>query len=242
MLLNKIIFAARLLRSMKSYLTGLILVIICVSCQTDSSVQNGTNSASDATQITPQETYPLGSNIEPGRLAWQKPEFVIGLLGDLEDKVVADIGAGAGYFAFRLLNRASSIIAIEINPEMITLMDEFSAHLDSTLQIKFETRLATPDDAMLKNAEVDVMLIINTIGYIEGRSNYLTNLRSSLKENGRIVIVDFKMKQLPENIAPDRSNRVILLDLQDELEAAGYQLIYTDDTSLDFQYIVIAEN
>ena len=49
------------------------------------------------------------------RQVWQKPNLVIELLGDLQDKTIADIGAGVGYFSFRLAEKANRVIAIEID-------------------------------------------------------------------------------------------------------------------------------
>jgi len=189
---------------------------------------------------------PSGEDIIPEgdqkRYAWQKPELVIDRLGDIENKVVADIGAGTGYFAFRLVRRAKQVIAIDIDPNMIDLVDLFKANLDSTEQAKMITRIATPEDPRLQEEEVDVAIIINTIGYIDRRTEYLSNLRKSLKPNGLLFIVDFKMKRIPDEIAPPANLRVNLLDLEEDLLASGYQAIQTDDKSLDYQYIVKAYN
>ena len=44
------------------------------------------------------------------RTIWQKPYDIISLLGPLEDKVIADIGAGSGYFSFRFIHRLHSLV------------------------------------------------------------------------------------------------------------------------------------
>ena len=55
------------------------------------------------------------------------------------------------------------------------------------------------------------------------------------------MIVDFKMKRIPENIAPPIEYRVILLELENLLEDLGFELMTTDDRSLDYQFILKAK-
>ena len=57
-----------------------------------------------------------------------------------------------------------------------------------------------------------------------------------------MFVVDYKNKRLPEFVpALDYSDRLVMYKLEEQLEAAGYKNITTDDTSLDFQYMISAE-
>ena len=49
------------------------------------------------------------------RLIWQKPDMVINRLGDLSNKTVVDLGAGTGFFAFRVIPKAKKTIALDID-------------------------------------------------------------------------------------------------------------------------------
>jgi ubiquinone/menaquinone biosynthesis C-methylase UbiE len=176
-----------------------------------------------------------------GRAIWQKPGIVIEKLGNISDKVIADIGAGTGYFAFRLAPRAEKVIAIEIEQELLDYIDSLKIKLPTDKQGQLETRLATPDNPMLKDEEADIILIINTIAYIKNLPAYLEILQKGLKKNGRIIIIDYKMKKLPIN-APPRDERIYLDVLEDMLIKSGFTLVQSDDTSLEYQYIIIAQN
>ncbi len=171
------------------------------------------------------------------RVFWQKPELVISKMGQLADKVVADIGAGSGYFARRLAMRARRVIAVDIDPRFIRFMDSLKMveQLD-----RFETRLAEPMDPHLEPGEVDIVLMVNTYLYLPQRVRYLENLKKSIKPGGRIFIIDFKKKKIPITYPPARI-RIPLYQVEQELEAAGYRIVESDDTSLDYQYIVVAE-
>jgi len=224
---------------MKLICTYTLILLTLVSCKNDKpTYSEGENDENVTTSVT--SPIPSTIELEKQRYAWQKPELVINKLGNLEDKIVADIGAGTGYFTFRLMQRAKGVIAVDIDPNMINLIEVFRENVDSSQQAKVVTRLASPDDPNLYMEEVDVVVIINTIGYIDDRRAYLTNLREKIKEGGEIMIVDFKLKQIPDNIAPDPQYRLSLLDLETILVQSGYHVIESDDRSLDYQYIVLA--
>lgn len=179
------------------------------------------------------------TNSNIGRAIWQKPGLVIQKLGNIEDKVVADIGAGTGYFSFRLAPRAKKVIAIEIEKRLLEYIDSLKINLPQDKRANLETRLATPTNPMINENEADIILIINTIAYIEDLPVYLKTLKKGLKKQGRLMIIDYKMKKLPIN-APPKSERLYLDKLEELLEEAGYKIFESDDTSLDFQYIVTA--
>ncbi len=173
------------------------------------------------------------------RLIWQKPDLVMDLLGDMAGKTVADIGAGTGFFSLRMVEKATKVIAIDIDQRFLNYLDSIKMlEMDETLRQKLETRLATPDNPKLQAAEADLVLIVNTYMYIKDRVGYLRNLKSGIAEGGKIIIIDFKRKRMP--IGPPQGIRVPLYLTEDELYEAGYRDVITDDCSLDYQYIITA--
>ena len=94
---------------------------------------------------------------------------------------------------------------------------------------------------MVRENEADVVLIINTVAYIKDAESYFKNLKKGLKPDGQIMIIDYKMKRLPIN-APPKSERIYLDVVEELLIKSGYEILQTDDTSLDYQYIIIARN
>lgn len=179
--------------------------------------------------------------LNPGRTLWQKPDAVIGKLGDLSQKTVADIGAGTGYFSFRLALISKKVIAVDIDSSALQTIQSFIPKLPLPYRNRLETRLALPDNPNLAPGEADVVVIINTVAYIPALANYLKTLKKGLKKGGILMIVDYKMKKLfiP---APPKSERIYLDVVEDMLEEAGYSSIQSDDTTLDYQYIIKAIN
>lgn len=173
------------------------------------------------------------------RTIWQKPYQIIEMLGPLEDKVIADIGAGSGYFSFRFIYSAKKVIAIDIEKELIDMMNAEKEFYKPELKEKFEARLATPDNPGLASREVDIIFLSNTYTYIHNRVPYLKKLMPCLRPGGRIVVVDFKKKITP--FGPPMNQRMAQGDVETELIDAGFRITVSDDTSLLYQYIIIAE-
>lgn len=170
---------------------------------------------------------------------WQKPELVISYLGDLKDKTVADIGAGTGYFTFRLVPKAKKVIGIDIDPRFINFLDSVKVRLPEVYQNRFESRLAKYDDPLLQPEEADKVVIVNTYAYIENRVQYLRTLHKGMAPEGELLIIDFKKNNLP--IGPPDEFKVSSTQVEQELKAAGFVVSKVDKEVLDYQYIILAE-
>ncbi len=170
---------------------------------------------------------------------WQKPDMVISLLGDLQGKTVADIGAGTGYFTFRMVPKAEKVIGIDIDQRFISFLDSVKVRLPEKYRGHFETRLAKVNDPCLKPNEVDAVIIVNTYGYIENRVQYLKLLSKGIVPGGRVLIIDFKKNNLP--VGPPDQFRVATSQVERELVAAGFKITKIDKEALDYQYIMMAQ-
>jgi len=171
---------------------------------------------------------------------WHSPSTLTQHLGDLSDKTVANIGAGPyGYFSIEIADEAKKVIAIDIDPKAIRRIDSMRLQLlPLAIQDNLETRLVEPDNPKLRFEETDVVTIRETYAYLSDRIQYLQNLKKGIKDGGKLLIVDFKMRKLP--IGPPQSEKVPLFQVELDLEKAGYRIAFVDDSSLAYQYIVVA--
>ena len=194
-------------------------------------------STGHTSQEDKDDILPLKKDENKNREKWQKPESVVAMMGDLSGKTVADIGAGTGYFTFRIAVKAKKVIAIDIVKEYLEILENLKEKLPVEIQQRIETRLATENDPKLKKEETDLVVMINTLSYISDKLEYLKTVKRALKPGGKIFIVDFKMKNLPIE-APGKNQRIPMYELENMLAEAGYVRIQSDDTTLDYQYIV----
>ncbi|MFN0035963.1 MAG: class I SAM-dependent methyltransferase [Saprospiraceae bacterium] len=169
---------------------------------------------------------------------WQKPELVISFLGDIQDETVADIGAGTGYFTFRLVPKAKKVIGIDIDPRFINFLDSVKVRLPKVYRDRFESRLSKFDDPLLQPEETENVVIVNTYAYIENRVQYLKTLSKGIAPGGQLLIIDFKKNNLP--VGPPDEFKVSLAQVERELVAAGFKISKIDKDALDYQYIVLA--
>lgn len=174
------------------------------------------------------------------RAVWQKPSSVVNLLGDIEGKTVADIGAGTGYFAFRFAYKNAYVIAIEIDQDMIDLMEGIKLNLPAEFQEHFTTRLAKPDDPLLAPDEVDAVVIINTITYIDSLQPYLEKVLQGIKPGGRLYVIDYKLAAIPLPDIPAAQDRLAPDTLTSVMTSAGFDDVDVDEDLLTYQYIVTA--
>lgn len=176
---------------------------------------------------------------DPKRQSWQDPKFVIEALGDLNGLTIVDIGAGTGYFTFQMAVPAKKVIALDIEQRFLNYIEDRKSEMyDRQLAKKIETRLTTATSPSLLDEEVDVVLMVNTITYINNRDRYLTVLKKGMANNGRLIIVDYKLGKMP--VGPDEKSKVSETEVKLTLQKAGFIIDKVDAQSLQYQYLIKA--
>jgi len=173
---------------------------------------------------------------DPERDAYQKPHEVVTALDLKQGEVVADIGAGSGYFALRFANHvgpAGRVFAVDINPEMIVHTNRRIRDLNLRNVV---TILAPPDDPLLPDAFVDRFFICDVWHHIEDRPHYLGLLKRMLKPAGQIIMIDFKMGKLP--VGPPPEMKISRDELIGEMKAGGLRVL-REHTFLPYQYFIV---
>lgn len=171
---------------------------------------------------------------------WQKPDVIFRLLGDMSKKTIADVGAGTGYFSIRLAPKAKKVLALEIDPRFVKYIDSVKVHILNVEEAeKLTTRLVGKTNPKLKENEVDDVLIVNTFGYIKDKVSYLERLKKGMKNNGRIIIVDYRKENSSKKGFADYL--VTFEEVEKMLKEAGFVRLLTDNYSLDYQYIIMAQ-
>ena len=221
----------------------IVIVLFLASCSTDNDNTRDALTAvtADTTKTPSGESFDLKVRKweDPKRQTWQDPKFVIEALGDLNGLIIADIGSGTGYFTFQMAVPANKVIAIDIEQRFLNYIEDRKSEMyDRQLAKKIETRLTTPTNPSLLTNEVDVVLMVNTIGYIENRGDYLNILSNGISSNGRLIIVDYKVGKMP--VGPDEQSKVSEADIKLALQNAGFILDNVDNESLQYQYLIKA--
>ena len=170
---------------------------------------------------------------DPKRDAWQKPHEVIEALKLKPDAVIADIGAGTGYFSVRFAHMLpkSKVYAVDLEPDMVR---HLAARAKREQLANVVAVQAAPEDAKLPE-KVDLALLVDTYHHIDDRVAYFSRLKASLAPQGRIAIIDFT---LDSEIGPPPRARIEPEQVKRELARAGLKLA-DEHVFLPNQYFLV---
>lgn len=156
---------------------------------------------------------------DPARDAWQKPHEVITALKLAPTVTIADIGAGTGYFAVRFAHVAAKgrVYAVDLEPDMVRHLGE-RAKKEGIANLT--PVLGAPDSPRLP-APVDLVIMVDVYHHVDDRERYFAKLRDSIKPDGRLAIVDFRMDA---TVGPAKAMRIAPERVKSELAKAGYAL------------------
>jgi ubiquinone/menaquinone biosynthesis C-methylase UbiE len=181
----------------------------------------------------------LGLLEAPDRDIWQHPDQVMDQLAIAEASVVADIGAGAGWFTIHLARRVGPngiVYAEDVQSEMLAAI---SRRVNALGLRNVRTILGENSDPRLPARSLDAALMVDAYHEIddrEARVSLLRNLARALRPNGRLGLIDFKLEG--SGPGPDPKERVSPETVISEAGAAGLQLV-SHETFLPYQYFLI---
>jgi ubiquinone/menaquinone biosynthesis C-methylase UbiE len=177
----------------------------------------------------------LGELEGPDRDAWQRPDQIMDALQIGEGSVVADLGAGGGWFTVRLARRVGPnghVYAEDIQPQMIGAIQRRVARE----QLRWVTpTLGTPVDPRIPEASVDAVLIVDAYHEMEQPVALLKNVTRILKPGGVVGIVNHKKDG--GGPGPPMDERVDPETVIADAKAAGLELKRRDNF-LRYQYLL----
>jgi ubiquinone/menaquinone biosynthesis C-methylase UbiE len=179
----------------------------------------------------------LGLLEGPDRDAWQKPDQIMDALAIADGSVVADIGAGAGWFTIRLARRVGpngSVYAQDVQRQMLEAIRRRVAREGLR---NVETRLGLGSLPNLPERSLDAVLVVDVYPEVEDRVAFLRNLAAALKPGGRIGIVNYKPGRGGPGPAPNEGVRVESTSVEADARAAGLRVIARE--SLPYHYLLV---
>ena len=154
---------------------------------------------------------------------WQKPDEVLEALELVEGNVIADIGAGGGYFTEKLASRVGPtghVYATDVQAVMIKKLQERVAKRSLTNVTVVHGEFDNPN---LPSASCDWVFFSSVYKEIDERPAYMRKVRDVLKKNGRVAILEYR----PDAAGPGPPRRDRLPEAQviGEMEAAGFRML-----------------
>lgn len=162
----------------------------------------------------------------PIRDAWQKPDLVLRQLGDLRGKTVLDLGAGSGYFTYKLATLADTVIAAEADTFFYSYLLGRRMQ-EPVLGPRVNVVLVDSAGQQLPPACADVALLVDVYEHLELPAQTCARLHKVLRPGGKLVVVSAKTLDLSEALS--------------NLARAGFRSLAVDSTTLPRQFMITAE-
>ena len=171
----------------------------------------------------------------PERVKEEDPDQLIKLLELKSGMVVADVGVGTGYHAFRmspLVGETGKVLGVDIQQEMLDLLAAKAKKLGVS---NVEGVLGTESDPKLPDGAVDLVLLVDVYHELEFPYEEMLAIRKSLKPTGRVALVEFRMED--QNVPIKLVHKMSEAQAKKEMAAVGLQWQKTVDT-LPWQHLI----
>jgi predicted methyltransferase len=181
-------------------------------------------------------TSGAGWLVRPEREAEEQPDAALEAIGIATGSMVADIGAGAGYFTWRLaamVGPKGKVYANDIQPKMIDLLRE---NLKARQITNVEPVIGAEDDPRLPRGAIDLALLVDVYHEFSRPQEMLRGIRESLKPSGRLVLLEYRAEDPKVPIRPE--HKMTAAQVKAEVEPEGFRLDRVLDT-LPRQHILI---
>ena len=178
----------------------------------------------------------IGALEDPKRDAYQKPQEVLTALNFQPGEVIADIGAGSGYFTFRIAHHVGAkgkVFAVDVSPDMVRHVNRRIRDLKTTNVVSI---LADADDPLLAERSINRFFLCDVWHHVENPTKYLAMMKKMLKPGGEIIMIDFHKKELP--FGPPLQMKIAREDLIKQMESNGFRLA-KEHSFLPYQYFLV---
>ncbi|WP_240618449.1 class I SAM-dependent methyltransferase [Pedobacter yonginense] len=153
------------------------------------------------------------------------------------NSVVADIGAGSGFYTFRVAQRIpkGKIFAVEIQDDAIAYLKKKATddRLANVQVIKGSEKAPN-----LPDQSIDLAFMVDVYHELEYPAEYLKSLKRALKPNGQLLLLEYKEEDPTVAIKPE--HKMSVKQVKKEMQAAGFKLV-KNGSFLPLQHFLLFE-
>jgi len=173
----------------------------------------------------------------PGRVEEERPDQVVEQMKLKPTDVVADVGAGTGYFSFRISRvvKQGKVFAVDIQPEMLAVIEKRKEQLkvDNVVALR-----GSEAEANLPENSVDVALLVDVYHEFSFPREMMLSLVKALKPGGRVVQIEYRGED--PNVPIKRLHKMTVSQCRKEMAAVGLVWKETKDF-LHKQHFIVYE-
>ncbi len=173
----------------------------------------------------------------PSREAEEQPNQLVNALALKPTDVVVDIGAGTGYFSFRMAQKLplGKVLAVDIQPQMLDMI-EFLKKENHVSNI--ETILGTITEPNLPLNSTDLALMVDAYHEFSHPYEMMQGIVKALKKGGRVVLVEYRREN--PFIPIKALHKMTQQQARKEMQAVGLRWLETK-SFLPTQHVMVFE-
>jgi SAM-dependent methyltransferase len=162
----------------------------------------------------------------PERAENERPGLLVDSMNLAPTDVVADIGAGTGYFTFRMAPKVPEgrVFAVDIQPEMLDIVRKRMANrgVDNVTPVR-----GTVTDPKLPADSIDAALMVDAYHEFSHPREMMLNLRAALEPGGRVYLVEYRKEDPSIPIKP--LHKMTEAQARKEMTAVGFEWVATEE-------------
>jgi ubiquinone/menaquinone biosynthesis C-methylase UbiE len=165
----------------------------------------------------------------------EAPSQAIALLDLAPDAIIADIGAGSGYYSFRIapLVPKGKVIAVDIQQEMLDYLKVEAAKREIT---NVQTHLGTIDSIKLPENSIDAVLFVDAYHEFSHPAEMLQSIHSALKPGGKIYLLEFRAED--PRVPIKALHKMSAEQVNKEFQALGFTFV-ENKPNLPWQHFLV---
>src|SRR2546427_2395705 len=172
----------------------------------------------------------------PEREAEEKPDLLLEALKLKSGDVVADIGAGTGYYSWRMakdVGEKGLVYAVDIQQEMLDLLAKRMAERKIT---NVKGVLGTITDPKLPAHSVDLVLMVDVYHEFDHPFEMMQAICKALKPGGRVVFVEFRAED--PKVPIKEVHKMSEAQVRKEMSVQPLEWAETSET-LPWQHVIV---
>lgn len=173
----------------------------------------------------------------PNRMMEEHPEAAIAALNLQPTDVVADIGAGTGYFSFRIADQVPEgrVVAVDLQPEMLALMQQV---IDQESISNVDLVQGASDSPHLPSESIDWALMVDAYHEFDQPYEMMQGIVKALKPGGHVALLEYRAEN--PLVLIKRLHKMSQTQVKTEMAAVGLTWVRTDDR-LPQQHLMVFE-